>query len=149
MLQEKVNFVNALMLAGERGIQVKETMVNSDTGYANLISIEADSDKCQKTVAGTIFNSQPRIAMIDGYRVSAVPAGFILVIENVDKPGMIGILGTILGRRNISIAGMQNGRKVAGGKAVTVISVDSEVPPEVLEEISEKNDILDVKMISF
>lgn len=149
MLQEKVNFVNALMLAGERGIQVKETVVNSDNGYANLISIEADSDKCQKTVAGTIFNNQPRIAMIDGYRVSAVPAGFILVIENVDKPGMIGILGTILGRHNISIAGMQNSRKVAGGKAVTVISVDSEVPPDVLDEISEKNDILDVKMISF
>lgn len=149
ILQEKVNFINALILAGERGIQVKEAVINTEKVYTNLISIKAITDKCEKTVAGTVFNNEPRIVMIDGYRVDAVPAGFMLVIENVDKPGMIGILGTILGRYDINIAGMQNGRKTVGGKAVTVILLDSAVPQGVLDEIAGINDILELKMISF
>jgi len=148
ILQEKVNFVNALVLAKERGIQVEQNISDRENGYASLISVKVTNDNYDKTVAGTLFRNDPRIVMIDGYRIDAVPEGHMLVVPHIDKPGMIGRVGTILGEHNINIAGMQNGRKVIGGKAVMVLSVDSEVPQDVLDEIAKTEDIMDVKMVN-
>jgi len=149
ILQEKVNFVNALVLAKERGIKVEQTINDRENGYASLISVKVTNENYEKTVAGTLFRSDPRIVIIDGYRIDAVPEGHMLVIPHIDKPGMIGRVGTILGKHNINIAGMQNGRKVIGGKAVMVLSVDSEVPGNVLDEIADTEDVMEVKMVSF
>jgi D-3-phosphoglycerate dehydrogenase len=149
ILQESVNFVNAPLLAKNRGIQVFQTMDGDSEGYANLISIRVYTDTEDKCLAGTLFgNNDPRLVMIDGYRIDAVPSQHMLYIPHLDKPRIIGPVGTLIGEHSINIAGMQVGRKEIGGKAVMILAVDGLVPDETLKEIAAIDGILDVKMIN-
>lgn len=148
MLQERVNFVNASLLARDRGIQVIQKQYEGDGDYANLISVKVISDKEEILVAGTVFRgSDPRIVSINGYRIDAVPAGYMLYIPHIDKPRIIGPVGNLFGEHNINISGMQVGRKEAGGKAVMVLQVDGPVPEETLAEITGIDGVLGVKMV--
>lgn len=149
ILQERVNYVNAILLAKERGIQVVQTVDGHAGGYASLITVKVTADKCEKSVAGTLFReNDPRIVMIDGYRIDAVPEGFMLYVPHTDKPRIIGPVGTLIGEHNINIASMQVGRKEIGGKAVMVLTVDAEVPEETLQEIARLDGVAGVKFIS-
>lgn len=149
ILQEKVNFVNAVVLAKNRGIKVIQTINGHAEGYASLITVKVTSDKDEKSVAGTLFTeNDPRIVMIDGYRIDAVPEGYMLYVPHTDKPRIIGPVGILIGEHNINIAGMQVGRKQVGGKAVMVLSVDCEVPAGTLAEIARIDGVEDVKFIS-
>ncbi|MCL5056415.1 MAG: phosphoglycerate dehydrogenase, partial [Actinobacteria bacterium] len=133
ILQEVVNFVNASLLAKSRGIQVLSAVDGMNEGYSSLITVKVYSDKEEKSISGTLFgNSDPRIVLIDGYRVDAVPSGYMLYIPHIDRPRIIGPVGTLIGDHNINIATMQVGRKQIGGKAIMLLSVDGEVPDETL-----------------
>lgn len=148
ILQETVNFVNAPTLARSRGIQVLQAVDGLGEGYSSLITVKVYSDKEEKTISGTLFgDNDPRIVMIDGYRVDAVPSGYMLYVPHTDKPRIIGPVGTLIGDHNINIASMQVGRKVIGGKAIMLLSVDCEVPETTLKKIAEIEGVLDVKMI--
>jgi len=149
ILQENVNFVNAPVLARERGIKVEQTITDKENGYSNLITVAVVADSQQHSVSGSLFQGEPRIVNINGYRIDAVPEGHMLVIPHIDKPGMIGRVGTILGENDINISGMQNSRKMVGDINLMVISVDSAVPAAVLKKIAETKDIIEVKMINF
>lgn len=148
ILQENVNYINALVLAKERGIAIEQTLVAMEEGYSNLISVRVDEDGVESSVSGSLFQGAPRIVGVNGYRIDSVPEGHILIIPHVDKPGMIGLVGTVLGENNINISGMQNSRKEAGATSMMVISVDLAVPDEVLAQIKQAEAILDVKMIN-
>ncbi|KAF1085898.1 D-3-phosphoglycerate dehydrogenase [Sporotomaculum syntrophicum] len=149
ILQESVNYVNAPLLAKNRGITVEQTVGGEAEGYASLITLKVISDKGEKAVCGTLFqDNDPRIVMIDGYRIDAIPEGNMLYIPHMDKPRIIGPVGTIIGEHNINIASMQVGRKEIGGKAVMMLSVDCPVPDEVLKAITEIDGVLDIKFIS-
>lgn len=149
ILQESVNYVNAQLLAKNRGIQIVQTINGHAEGYASLITIKVSSGKDEKTVSGTLFReNDPRIVMINGYRIDAVPSGHMLYIPHIDKPRIIGPVGNLIGEHNINIAAMQVGRKVIGGKAVMMLSVDAQVPDETLAEIARIDGIIDVKMVS-
>jgi D-3-phosphoglycerate dehydrogenase / 2-oxoglutarate reductase len=148
MLQDTVNFVNALDLARERGIRVQESKSTTEEEFVNLISVDVVSDKGKTQVCGTLFsNNQPRIVKINDFYVEAIPVGYMLVTQNHDKPGIIGALGTILGKNHINIAGMTFGRETEGGRAITVINVDSQVPANVLSELKKAQHIIDIKQI--
>ncbi|MCF8010162.1 MAG: phosphoglycerate dehydrogenase [Clostridiales bacterium] len=149
ILQERVNFVNALALAKNRGIQVTQT-VNGDTnGYTSMIDINVISDKAEKSVAGTFLrDNDPRIVMVDGYRIDAIPSGYIIYVSHYDKPRIIGPVGTLIGDNNVNIATMQVGREKSGGKAVMILTVDAKVSQETLEQIKSLNGIIDVKFVS-
>jgi D-3-phosphoglycerate dehydrogenase len=87
---------------------------------------------------------------IDGYRVDVAPEGHAILVEQIDRPGIIGRVGTLLGQNNINIAFMQVGRKELGGKAVMVIMVDTPAPPELLAQLRTAHDaILDVRQVDF
>jgi len=148
ILQENVNFVNAILLAKERGIQVEQSIVPVESGYSNLITVSVVENGNENSVSGCLLQGEPRLVTINGYRVDAYPEGHMLIIPHTDRPGMIGLVGTILGENNINISGMQNSRKTAGGTAVMVISVDCAVPEDVLAKIANMNDIIDVKMVN-
>lgn len=149
ILQDKVNYVNALVLAKDRGIKVVQTANGHAEGYASLIHVHVTTDKEEKSVAGTLFReNDPRIVMIDGYRIDAVPSGYMLYVPHVDKPKIIGPVGNLIGAHDINIASMQVGRKEMGGKAVMMLSVDAAVPGETLKEIARVDGVLDVKFIS-
>lgn len=148
ILKDAVNYVNAPLLAKNRGISVSESKSVDLEDYANLITVTVSSDRCTKTVSGTLFGKQDaRIVRIDGYTIDAVPEGHMLVVPHIDKPKIIGPVGTLIGQHDINIASMQVGRKVIGGKAIMFLNVDSPVPQETIKEIEKIDGIIDVKYV--
>lgn len=149
VLQSSVNYINASMLAKNRGINITQTLNGRANGYASLITVKAVSDKGEKTLAGTLFrDNEPRIVAIDGYRIDVLPDGHMLYVPHMDRPKIIGPVGMLIGEHNINIAGMQVGRKEIGGKAVMMLSVDAPVPDETLQKITEIDGVLGVKYIN-
>ena len=148
ILQETVNYINAKGLAKERGIKILELKSEREEDFTNLISVEVNIEgKCRK-VAGTLFtNNEPRIVDVDGLYVETIPQGYMLFLENWDKPGVIGSLGMLLGKNGVNIAGMTFGRDKPGGKAVSALNIDSAVSSEALEQIKKLDNILSVKLV--
>ncbi|MGI6066810.1 MAG: phosphoglycerate dehydrogenase [Bacillota bacterium] len=147
-MQESVNYVNAPLMAQAQGIKVSECRSVELEDYASLVSVVLKTEKSDHSLAGTLFqNKEARIVRIDGYTVDANPQGHMLVIPHVDKPRIIGRVGTLIGENDINIAGMIVGRKVLGGRAIALLQVDAEVPKEILEEIGKIDGVIDVKYV--
>jgi len=147
-LKETVNFINATSLAKERGIKIKEAKSSREEEFVNLIQVEIKTDKEKRQICGTLSpNKKPRIVKIDNYYVEISPSGELIIIQNWDRPGIIGNLGTLLGKHNINIAAMTFGREKPGGQSITVLNVDSQVSPEVADKIKKTDNILAVKVI--
>ncbi|MFH1854677.1 MAG: phosphoglycerate dehydrogenase [Candidatus Omnitrophota bacterium] len=148
VLQETVNYVNSLIVAKERGIKVEESKSSHLEEYANLITVTIKTDKGSISIEGTLFTkTDARIVKVGQFHVDAIPEGYMLVAHNIDVPGIIGRIGTILGNNKINIAAMTFGREKPGGKTLSVLNVDSAVPEKVLEEIRKEKNILDAKLI--
>jgi len=148
MLGETVNSVNALSIAKERGIAIVESKFAEIEDFANIISVVVKTPKSQHEILGTLFlKRDPRIVKIDGYYVEVIPSGYMLFISNKDVPGIVGHVGTVLGKNKINIAGMTFGREKQGGEAVTVLNVDSQVSDKVLDELKSLKDIHDAKLV--
>jgi D-3-phosphoglycerate dehydrogenase len=142
-----VNYVNAPFIAQERGIKILERKIPKDENFVNLISVNATIGGVSRRIDGSIFQkNDPRIVSIDGFRIDAIPEGNMLIVSNIDRPGIVGMIGTILGRNNINIAGLQMGREVIGGQQRIVLNLDQAVSNEILEEIRSQKDILDIKL---
>ncbi|MDI6785791.1 MAG: phosphoglycerate dehydrogenase [bacterium] len=143
-----VNFVNAPGLAKERGIKVVESKSGSKEDFNNLISITIKADKEKKFLAGTLFHKDDsRIVYLDEFRIDAIPSGYMLIISNTDKPGVVGKIGTILGNSKINIAALYMGREAIKNKQRLVLNVDSIVPEEVIAEIKNQEEILGVQLV--
>lgn len=145
----QVNFVNAPALARERGIIVNESKTTEAKDFANYVEIEASPNHEKSRIMGTLFaNQEPRIVKINEFLLDAEPKGYMLFIHNEDRPGVVGSLGTILGRNGVNIAEMTLGRIKKQNKtmALTVINTDQEVPSKVMAEIKKMASILDVKL---
>jgi D-3-phosphoglycerate dehydrogenase / 2-oxoglutarate reductase len=148
ILLETVNFVNAPFIARERGIEVKETKTRDSGDYQSIIGLRIKSRDRESYVAGTLFSKKdPRIILIDDYKVEIVPEGELLLMYNNDKPGVIGNIGTLLGENRINIARMHFGRETAGGKAISVVSIDSTPTPEIMQKIRTLPNILSLRQI--
>jgi len=148
ILKETVNFINAVALAKERGIKIQEAKSSKEGEFVNLIQIEIKTDKESRKIYGTLSsNKQPRIVKVDEYYVELSPVGQMIFIQNLDKPGVIGNLGTLMGKHNINIAAMTFGRDKPGGKAISVLNVDSPISGELLNNIKKLENILKAKEI--
>ncbi len=148
ILGETVNSINALDVARERGIEVSEIQSNQKGEFVNLLNVEITTDKETFTVWGTLSaNQQPRIVRVNNVYVETNPNGYMLFINNNDKPGIVGGVGTILAENNINIASITLGREAAGKLAISVVNVDSEVVHAVIEKIKKMPNILFVKLI--
>ena len=148
ILAESVNFVNASVLAKERGIKITESKSSTATKFSNLIQVEVKTDKKKTSVAGTVFSREDiRIVMIDTFDVEAQPDGYMLLISNRDVPGIVGQIGTLLGSNHVNIAGMTLGRDMPGGHAKTLLKIDSHISDPLLQEIKKAKNILDAKLI--
>jgi len=149
ILHEAVNYVNAPLVARERGIQVAETRQGDAGDYQSLITLRGTNGHTgDRTVAGTLTGRNvPTLVGIDGYRVNVDTSGYLLVARNVDRPGMIGRVGTLLGESAINIAFMQVGRKEVGGHAVMVLGVDDPIPGPVLQQLEQMEDLWDTRLV--
>lgn len=134
---QAVNLVNAHLIAGERGLSVEvRTDPEPASGYTNLITVTTQTGTGRKIIAGTVFDGVPRIVRLRDLHVEFIPEGHILVLAYEDRPGMVGRIGSILGRHNVNIASMHVGRRTRRGRAIVVLLLDDDVPAEVLEEVS-------------
>ncbi len=149
---DTVNFINAPAMAKERGIAVTESKSTQIEDFTNYIELEIALDSGQTNrITGTLFgNKFPRIVNInDFWGLDIDPNGYVLMIKNEDQPGVVGTLGTILGKNQINIAEMSLARVTRGGKtlALTTINTDNEVSEKVLAEIKKFPPILDAKVV--
>ena len=161
---EDVNLVNARVLLKERGITVKETRTSDAEDFVTYMAVEVragndpfdgaqgrpeQKSKGETHVAGgTLFGkASPRLVLVDGFLLEIEPAGSVLFIRNKDVPGVIGEVGRILGDHRINIANMSNGRRSAGGEALTVVSVDTVPDAKVLQALAGASSVLAVKLV--
>ncbi len=148
ILKETVNFINAVALAKARGIKISEAKSSKEAEFVNLIQLEIKTDKETKIISGTLSsNKQPRIVKVDGYYLEVSPVGEMIFIQNWDRPGIIGNLGTLLGKHNINIAAMTFGREKPGGRAISILNVDTPVSAEILDKIKKIENILSAKVV--
>jgi hypothetical protein len=145
----QVNWVSAPVLANEQGIvtaQVKDLVPLAD--YPNLIACRIYWKGGHRTVAGVLFgNGEARLVQYDRYRVDAIPEGYVLILENEDVPGVIGKVGNRLGQAGVNIAQWRYGREVRGGRAVSFINLDGQVPKGLLAEIEREPEIHRAKVV--
>jgi D-3-phosphoglycerate dehydrogenase / 2-oxoglutarate reductase len=145
---DQVNVVNSFHLAKQRGVEIVMQNSTATKGFTNLITVTLRTRKGEHSAAGTLLNGYgARIVQIDPYPVDVSPEGNILLISHTDKPGIIGRVGTTLGTNDVNIATMQVGRKESGGAAIMVLTVDKEVPKQVLSELIKLPDLINVKEI--
>ena len=137
VVHEPVSFVNAPIIARERGIATSEMRSSVSSDYVNLVSVRAETDEGQVSVAGTLVGKRnaQRVLRVNDYDIEMAPASYMLFFTYVDRPGIIGKVGTILGDADINIATMDVGRPSRGGTALMGLTLDSPVPPEVVERI--------------
>jgi D-3-phosphoglycerate dehydrogenase len=146
-LQENVNYVNAPLIAKDRGIDVKVSKSSGTTEYTSLVTIRIKAGK-ELSASGTLNSrKEPRIIQVDNFPMETVPEGAMLVLMNNDKPGVIGGIGTVLGQNGVNIARMQFGREQQGGLAMSVVSIDSNVSDELMGKIRQLPNVLSVKQI--
>ena len=152
-----VNLINAPVLARDWGLDIVESRSINAEQYANLVEIKvaAESGKAAGTLAATITWGEERVVRVDQYATDFVPRGYILFCRNLDRPGMIGRVGTILGDAGVNIGHMDvgpvagpGGKSVSsGGEALMVLSVDDVVPDAAIERIRLTEDIFSITSV--
>ncbi len=148
IMESAVNYVNAPLMARERGIKVVESKSSRTGDFANYITVKADTGRKQIEVEGVVFGSKhPRIVRVDNFYLEAVPEGYILVLRNRDVPGVVGTVGSLLGRNGINIAGMELGRTEKGGNAISFIHVDDAVSKKALQELRDRPEIVSAELV--
>jgi len=150
VVKDDVNFVNAHVLAKERGIKVSETVSSESEDYLNLIRVSVETTEMTNSVAGTIFGkNSPRIVKINTFRLEMIPSGHLALIHNIDRPGSIGQIGTTLGKHGINIGKMQVGQEEEGDRNIIFLSTDTPIPPEVIEELRQLSLVKTVTPLEF
>jgi D-3-phosphoglycerate dehydrogenase len=147
---ETVNFVNSPVLMQRLGVHLEVVKSSGDSDYTELIEVEAvEPDGAVFKAAGTLIGkgNQPRIVGINGREVEVAAEGKLLVLENLDRPGMVGTVGSLLGRDGVNIADMSLSRLTPGGTAYMVVRVDTEPSEAARREIRENPSIRSAKFV--
>ena len=154
-----VNLVNAAVMAHDWGLELVESRSTTQEQYSNLVTIRVTADGPEtpaSVLSATITWGTERVVLVDRYATDFVPSGHILFARNLDRPGMVGRVGTILGEAGVNIshmdvgpvASMTGGRnRQAGGEALMILSLDGPVPDEALERIHEAEGIFGITSV--
>jgi len=145
ILNESVNYINAPLIAKERGIRVVEAKSNEVKDYTSMISVTVKTAKGEVFAAGAIFGRrEPRIVRINKFTVEVIPSGRLFVVYNNDKRGVIGNIGTILSQNGVNISHLNLSREQIDGRAMVILGTDSAVLPDVVEKLRNLPNILSV-----
>ena len=135
-LMEDVNMVNAPAIAKERNIHVREVRSGKAGAFQTLVTLTVTTETQTRSIAGTLFNEEPRVVRIKGIPIDAKLGPNMLYLTNEDKPGIIGGVGTILGDAGINIATFHLGRSQEGGDAIALIEIDGKPADELVRKIA-------------
>ena len=150
VLQYNVNYVNAPNIAKERNIKVREYKDEAPVaGFDNIISVHVKTASKEVVVEGALFGEEGRIVKIDRFRVDVDPHARILICPHINRPGIIGTVGTIMGDAEINISGMQVGKTDVEGTNLMVLTIDNEIPAEILKKVTSLDGIFGAKLVDF
>jgi len=141
--EDRINAVNARLIASSRGVKLIERRSPAHGSYASLVTLRMHGHE----LAGTVLMGEPRAVRIDSFRVDLVPEGRFLVSRHEDRPGVVGSFGTILGKHDVNIASMQVGRDAPRGNAMMILAVDDPVGDDVLSRLREVAGMSDLRYV--
>lgn len=148
ILKDAVNFVNAPLIAKERGIRVVESKTSQAGDFTNLLSIRVKTTDGENTLTGTVFGkNEPRLVRLNTFRLEALPSGPMLFVYNRDVPGVIGALGSTLGSSGVNINQMMVGKESEQGRNVILLSTDVLISNELLQKVLELENIDDAMVL--
>jgi len=144
--EENVTLVNAGLIAEQRGLKIVERTGDHEGIYKDLIGVRLNTTAGKTSVSATVAHDGPHLVEINDFWVDVSPGeGYLLFCENVDRPGMIGRIGTFLGSKDINISFMRVGRETVRGRALMVLGLDDEIDPQTLAEIAAMQDIFSAR----
>ena len=145
-----VNMVSAPIVARDRGIKVDEVRQSQRGAYETYIRLTVRTEGLERSVAGTVFtDGKPRIIQIKGIELEADFGPHMLYVTNMDKPGFIGALGTLLGNANVNIASFHLGRLAEGSDAICLVQLDQPIPASVLQAVQKLTQVRQAKPLAF
>ena len=148
-MDKSVNYVNAPSLAKERGLKVSEIKDKDTELFANIITVTAYAGKGQVSVQGTLFGENGRIIKINNNRVDLAPKDCILICPHINRPGVVGQVGSIMGAAGVNISGMQVATTEVEGTSLMILTLDKDVPKSVVNLITSMDGIFGAKVIIF
>jgi len=144
----RVNFINAISIAEERGISISHTYSSEKVSYSNLVKAKVITSNNEYSISGSVFSeNHPRIVSVMGYSIDIFPEGIMLFMRNNDVPGVIGKIGTLLGDNNINIASYILSREMKDKSAYSIVKVDDKIDDRIIKEISLLPEIKTVNQI--
>ncbi len=144
ILKDAVNYVNAPIIARDRGIKVIESRTDLTHDFISTLSIKVKTDAGENILVGTVFGKkEPRLVRLNDFRLEALPSGPMLLVFNNDVPGVIGALGTELGRFNVNISRMTVGKEVVSRQNIIFLGTDQLISKEMLERVRSLENIND------
>jgi D-3-phosphoglycerate dehydrogenase len=147
-----VTYVNAPNIAIDRGIDSSIFTDKESSNYRVQAKVEVTTNSAEHvSVSGTISgtNSTVKLVGIDKYELDVAISDHMAFLKYSDKPGMLGLIGGILGKHNINIANLQLSREAKGGTALVALTLDSEIPQEVLNEVAKAMDAKFARVVNF
>jgi D-3-phosphoglycerate dehydrogenase len=148
ILKDAVNYVNAPIIAKERGIKVIEAKSETSDDFVNTLSIKVVTNEGENTLVGTVFGrNEPRLVRLNSFRLEALPSGPMLLVFNNDVPGVIGALGTALGVSGVNISRMTVGREEKSNQNIILLSTDELVSKELLAKVEDLENITKAQVL--
>jgi D-3-phosphoglycerate dehydrogenase len=148
VVKDDVNYVNAGVLAQERGIKVSETTTSESDEYSNLISLKVVTTEMESEISGAIFGKKrPEIVKIDDFKLMMEPSGYFAYIKNINKPGAFGSITTLLGNHSVNISRMNVGLSDEGNSNIVFLATDTPISGDALKELVELPLVESVKLV--
>jgi D-3-phosphoglycerate dehydrogenase len=145
---DPVNIISAPLLAEEIGLSVADSREGDPGDYPSIVRLRYETGEGSRELVGTVVGrSTPRLVGMDGFRLEVVPEGDLLVYYNIDRPGMLARVGSVLASHGVNIAGVSLGRAQAGGNALTVMNIDGSVPAPALAELRSVEGITGLRQV--
>ncbi|OEU54780.1 MAG: hypothetical protein BA862_01315 [Desulfobulbaceae bacterium S3730MH12] len=143
-----MNFVNAPIIAKDRGIRVVESKSDQADDFINTLSVKVTTSEGEDVLVGTVFgHNEPRLVRINDFRLEALPSGSMLLVYNKDVPGVIGALGTTLGNAGVNISRMTVGREEESNQNVILLSTDELTSKDLLEKVLSLKNVADAQIL--
>ena len=146
--EERVNLVNANLIASQRELRITEQKGPATEQYGSLVTVEMETSSGKTAVSGAYVRGETHIVKVDGYWIDIVATGgYMMFTDHQDQPGMIGAVGTITGKHDINIGFMEVGRLEPRGRATMILGLDDPMPELVLNEIRALSNVYQVKVV--
>ena len=149
ILESEINYVNAPSVAKSRGIKISEIREKETSHYSTLITVRVTASGGTSEVQGALFGEEGRIVRINRFRVDVDPHARILICPHINRPGVIGTIGSIMGEAGINISSMQVGKSDRKGMNIMVLTIDHDISDDVLARVLAVEGIFDAKLVNF